>query len=369
MWKENPAALVAGAYDAALRDEYWSDWSLRLFEAMGGMGGTAFLIDSSTHALERAIAFRTPAQAAEQYIEGFWMHDPQVGIAASFQGLGSYRDTHDADISAPETQDYLRWQASVAGFRHNLSAIVPLGGNLRLTLCMHGGNAGPVSDRMHRDFDAMLPEIRNAAVLGFRHSTLLQDAFWEGLRIGRPHEYAFLIDERGRVMRQTDEADRLVRGGDGLGVRGGRLCACDPAQDNAVERIVARAVQAVGAHSGATRVARPSGKSDLILICYPLQRSARMLAPLSAAALAIVVDPAHPIGSARDLYAQAFGLTPREADFAAALVAGHSVESAASALALAMPTARTHLSRIFEKTGVSTQARLIALLGRIAPPH
>jgi DNA-binding CsgD family transcriptional regulator len=41
---------------------------------------------------------------------------------------------------------------------------------------------------------------------------------------------------------------------------------------------------------------------------------------------------------------------------------------AAAALGIAETTAKTHLSRIFAKTGVSRQAELVALVHRLTPP-
>lgn len=367
MWKEDPANLIAGAYDAALQDELWAPWTLRLFDAVGAMGGTAFLIDSASQSIMRVIGVRTPPQAAEEYLEGYWMHDPQVGIAASFRGLGSYRDTANADTTAPGTQDYLRWQASVAGFQHSLSAIIPLGDELRLTLCMHNG-AVPVTARMRRSFDTMLPDIQRAATLAFRYGELLQNSFWEGINAVRSHKCAFLLDERGQVMRYTQTAADLLSAEDGMALRDRRLLPTSSRDVADLSAAIEQAVRLNEPRASAVRIHRPSGKSDLICAVHPLQRSSRHLAPLAAAALAVVIDPAARASGAQALHAQAFNLTRREADLAGALLGGHSVESAAAALSLSMPTARTHLSRIFGKTGTTTQARLIALLGRISSP-
>lgn len=50
------------------------------------------------------------------------------------------------------------------------------------------------------------------------------------------------------------------------------------------------------------------------------------------------------------------------------LVAGKSLPQAADALGIAGTTARTHLTGIVAKTGVSRQADLIALVTRLVPP-
>ena len=55
---------------------------------------------------------------------------------------------------------------------------------------------------------------------------------------------------------------------------------------------------------------------------------------------------------------QTYKLTRKEAMLAAKLSEGKSVEQAAEELAITYETARTHLRRIFSKTGTSRQAEL-----------
>lgn len=66
-----------------------------------------------------------------------------------------------------------------------------------------------------------------------------------------------------------------------------------------------------------------------------------------------------------DLLIQLYRLTPKEAALAAKLSEGKSVEQAAEELAIRYETARTHLRRIFSKTGTSRQAELLLLMVRL----
>ncbi|MGE3147885.1 MAG: helix-turn-helix transcriptional regulator [Pseudorhodoplanes sp.] len=60
-----------------------------------------------------------------------------------------------------------------------------------------------------------------------------------------------------------------------------------------------------------------------------------------------------------------YALTPKEAELAAMLTSGHSLKDAAAACGMRFSTARSHLERIFRKTGTRQQHQLVALL-RIA---
>jgi DNA-binding CsgD family transcriptional regulator len=57
-----------------------------------------------------------------------------------------------------------------------------------------------------------------------------------------------------------------------------------------------------------------------------------------------------------------FGLIPAETRVLERLLRDMSLVAAAAALGIAETTAKTHLSRIFAKTGVSRQPELVALV-------
>ena len=61
-----------------------------------------------------------------------------------------------------------------------------------------------------------------------------------------------------------------------------------------------------------------------------------------------------------------FGLSAAEARLAQLLARGESVESAAQMLEIKPTTARSQLAAVFEKTGTRRQAKLVALLSRLA---
>jgi DNA-binding CsgD family transcriptional regulator len=64
----------------------------------------------------------------------------------------------------------------------------------------------------------------------------------------------------------------------------------------------------------------------------------------------------------RALLSTLYGLTPTEATVAATLSRGDGLPSAAKALGMQVSTARTHLHRIFDKTGTQRQTQLVWLL-------
>jgi DNA-binding CsgD family transcriptional regulator len=81
-----------------------------------------------------------------------------------------------------------------------------------------------------------------------------------------------------------------------------------------------------------------------------------------AAAVIFISDPTHVIVIDRERLQRFYRLTPAEARLAALLAEGRHLDSATAALGITLHTARTHLKRIFSKTGAQSQADLVRLV-------
>ena len=61
-----------------------------------------------------------------------------------------------------------------------------------------------------------------------------------------------------------------------------------------------------------------------------------------------------------------FGLTPAEASLAARIPGSRGLQALSDDLGLSLSTVRTHLQRVFEKTGTHRQAELVQLLSELS---
>jgi DNA-binding CsgD family transcriptional regulator len=84
---------------------------------------------------------------------------------------------------------------------------------------------------------------------------------------------------------------------------------------------------------------------------------------------AIFVAPAmYPFIAAPDVIKSLFGLTPSEARIFAHIAAGRTIAGAADALGVEESTVRSHLKRVYDKTGVRRQAELVQMAASLAVP-
>src|SRR5262249_37318952 len=87
------------------------------------------------------------------------------------------------------------------------------------------------------------------------------------------------------------------------------------------------------------------------------------------ATAAVFITPADaPAPTDLQALGRSFGLTPAETRILEQLARGAPLDEASATLGIPRTTAKTHLLRVFSKTGVSRQADLIALVNRVTPP-
>lgn len=116
-------------------------------------------------------------------------------------------------------------------------------------------------------------------------------------------------------------------------------------------------------------VPRPSFRRAYQVVVAPLRsRFPQFNGTPVPRAVAFISDPERSRPAPRDLLVQLFGLTPKEADMTSKLSEAKSVEQAAEEMGITYQTARTHLRRIFSKTGVSRQTELVLMLARLPRP-
>jgi DNA-binding CsgD family transcriptional regulator len=178
----------------------------------------------------------------------------------------------------------------------------------------------------------------------------------------------WLVDRGGRVLHHNAAAAALLRLGGPLGMRQGRLAARTPAEDAALLRAMAEATARNLGESPPPQATLALGEGasglGLAVTVLPLPQGV----PQGAAAAIFAQHPIAAPPAPLDAFAALHGLTPAETRCLAEILLGRTVPEAARALGVGPETARTHLTRIFEKTGASRQSELVRLAaGYLAP--
>ena len=172
------------------------------------------------------------------------------------------------------------------------------------------------------------------------------------------------LDRRGQVVAANDVARALLRKGDGLTVRHGLLCATVAEDDDALQKLLARALPPFGAQgeSGSTTVRRKAMSPRLVLHASPVVGAQANARPSRIAALLLVIDPASRLRIDPGLVGAMLGLTPAESHVAALLAQGCTIRDIAFATDRSEGTIRWHTKQIYRKQGISGQRELVRLV-------
>ncbi len=227
-------------------------------------------------------------------------------------------------------------------------------------------SAGPIRQADIDDTRLLVPHLQRAVaisrLLDLRQVTA---ASFETVlkRLSTP---VFLVSADHHILWSNLAADELFGSTDALASRCGKFWLARPAAMQAFTKAVALLIEgdAAGPRGCDVPVHMEDGR---LLTLY--------LLPLEAArpgshsqTVAVMAGPRGQQRDACDIVASLFGLTPSERRVLSRIAGGETVREAAENLAIGEATVRTHLLRIFDKTGVHRQPELVALVASFAVP-
>lgn len=182
----------------------------------------------------------------------------------------------------------------------------------------------------------------------------------------------YLTARDGRVVYMNATAERQVRRGRAIRLVNERLFPTDPGARAVLKKAIDQTGLAgidmdMSAHSLAIPHADGSG---YVATCLPVASGRRRtaVAPFAASCAVFMQDPVHAPLMPGEAFARLHRLTGGELRVLLALAGGLTGMEAAEMLGISEPTLRTHLQRIYAKTGTTRQAKLLQLLQNSTPP-
>ena len=271
-----------------------------------------------------------------------------------------------------QTELYRQW-AQPHGFVDFISAVIE---RTAISVAIFGvfrhERDGIVDNRARRQMGLIAPHIRRAVLIGrmfeFRAAELATfvDTL-DGLRTGM-----YLVDAEGRLIHVNAAGNAMLATGDILASAGGRLVAHDTRAQQMLRDVFAASGQGDAA-LGIRGIAVPLiGKNGERYVAHalPLTSGARRRAGIvyTAAAALFVRKAALVASSTSQVIGETFKLTPTELRVLLAIIEVGGIPEVATAFGVADTTVRTHVNRLFEKTGATRQADLVKLVASYATP-
>ena len=361
--------LALKAYEAASEPELWADFLTRYAETVSADASFLQIHDLAGHSSTIVGGFGISSPLKQAYNE----HYSKLNLWRD-RGHALYRagrvnlDQEQCPRSVLERSEYYNDCLKRFGIAYSMGAVIAREGDYAPTLSSLRGPAKHPFGESEREVGRFLmPHLSRAWAVHQRLGIL---AAGESVLDTLPLGILFLASS-GAVVYCNSAAEEIFRANDGLSLRGGRLSAADRIANAQLSRAVQEAVSprasigSLAVHVPRIHNRDDSHGRDYQVVAAPLRKRFRQFTgTLEPMAVALITDPEKRALASTDVLMRAYKLTRKEALLAARLFEGKSLDQAAQELAITYETARTHLRRIFSKTGTSRQAELMLLIAR-----
>ena len=365
--------LIGEVYDTALDQSLWEGVIERTAHFVRGTGASLYSKNAANQDGSVQCVVGIDPHYTQLYFDKYVTLDPTNGghfLAEIEQPVAV------ADLMTPlefrETRFYREW-VRPQGLVDCVNAVLDKSAtSVAMFGVFRSERDGIVDDEARRRMRLIVPHIRRAVLIGRTFDLKAAEAATfadtlEGLGAG-----VCLVDAGARIVHANAAGYAIINAGDALRSTGGRLVARDAQVDKTLREIFAAAGQGDSA-LGTMGIAVPLlGKDDERYVAHvlPLTSGARRRAgkTYTAAAALFVRKAALVVPSAFEVIGRTFKLTPTELRVLVAIVEVGGVPEVAAALGVAVTTVKTHLGRLFEKTGAMRQADLVKLVAGYATP-
>jgi DNA-binding CsgD family transcriptional regulator/PAS domain-containing protein len=356
--------LIADIYDAALEPERWNDVVVAINDFVGGRACGIISKDSVSKMGETHYYCGVDPHYIKLYSDGYSRFDPlarlpPLGQVVSIPDLVSYDDYS----RGPFYQEWLRPQGCA-----DVANVLLEKSNCPVLLTFLVGDSVMGSD-MRRRIAQVAPHVQRAVMINrtieYRKSQAATFAdTLDGLGAG-----VFLVDAQCRIVHANVAGQELLDEDDVLRSIGGQLVARDRQANHGLREGIANVRSGIEADSAAFSLTAHDG-GQYVAYVLPLKSILRDGDGASPQAVATVFVRKVELngGSYGGLVARAYGLTPAELRVLLAIVEVGGVPETSERLGVAETTVKTHLYRVFSKTGASRQADLVKLAAAFSDP-
>jgi DNA-binding CsgD family transcriptional regulator len=369
--REELSTLIGRIYDAALDPTLWRDVLAGIADFVEGhAGGLLPKNGVSKHgdAYYRVGVAPDPMQRYAVYAH----FDPMTTLPLlDIEQIVSTVDLVPYDEFL-EGRFYREW-AEPQGFIDAASAVLEKSEpSCAYLSVIRNKTQATVDDAMRRRMALIVPHVRRAVLIGKVIDLKQAEAATLSEVTDGLGAAMFLVDASMRVIHTNAAGDALLQERDFLTAVGGRLVATEAATDQTLRETFAAAADGDRA-VGRKGIAVPFIASDGVRYVghvLPLTAGKRRDAGAryDAVAALFVQKAALEMPSAPEVIAKTYKLTPTELRVLLAIVVVGGVPEVAATLGIGETTVKTHVGRLFDKTGTRRQADLVKLVAGFSSP-
>lgn len=366
--EEELSELIADIYDAALDAGRWPAVLGKIAELTGSQVAGLLSKDTVSRAGNVHYDHGTAESFLQSYRDIYWRYDPLSPLLFYDVGEVVVATEQMTEQEFREGKFYREWLEPQGWIDCANVVLDKSAASFAILSVVRKAPHPPVDEEMLRRLQLLVPHIRRAVLIGrlVDLKTVEADTFadvFDRLSAGM-----FLLDQAGAIVHANRRGAALVDARTLLASRQGKLVI----HDDKAARELAAGLKAIRENGGALSIPLSSRDDERYLAhLLPLTSGERRRAGLNYAAVAaLFVHPAalNAPPAAPAVIAKTFALTIAELRVLMAIVNIGGVAETAEALGIAESTTKTHLQRIFSKTGTARQADLVRLVAGYSGP-
>jgi DNA-binding CsgD family transcriptional regulator len=364
--------LIGEIYDCTLNPDAWNAVLPRIGAFVGGSAGGLFVHDSLRRNMNILREFAT-ADYGQVYVEKYRTLDPMGGTYFVLD-VGEVFSTSTVMSHAEFLQTrFYKELVRPRGWIDNICVYLDKAPEGHAGLALFRNERQGIADESARArLRLLVPHLRRAVLIGKLIEFKTAEAATFADTLDGLSAAMLFVDSNGRITHANAEGRTMIADGGVLRASLGRLVVSDPDVNHALREIFLAAATgdaAIGVRGVAVPLVARDGERYVAHV-LPLSSGARRGAGVSyaSAAALFVQKAALATSSPPAAVAKTYRLTPMELRVLLAIVEVGGAPQVAEALGIGEGTVKTHLKRLYQKTGARRQADLVKLFAGYASP-
>jgi DNA-binding CsgD family transcriptional regulator/PAS domain-containing protein len=367
-------SIIGDVYECSLQPDNWSAVLTRITTMLNAAYTSLNLVDHK----------RIDSQFVPRLVVASpWDREMLRRLYAEFSPADVPGNVFGGDVDAPQSsidqvgepvfqasRFYQEWVKPQNLRDASLAKFIATPDRLGLLVCATSADREPVTADERRLLATLCPHLRRAVMISdvLDYSRVELDVFRTALdSIGTP---IILVNAESEIAYINSRADALLRTDNILQSKAGMLTPANQAMAAAFADAIRRSTGSaldLGSRGIGIPVSTP-GHPAAVAYVLPLAAAARGPASRAAVAAIFVSMSATGMPPQLDVLRTLFDLTPAESRVMLEIGMGKTIADTAVILNISENTAKTHLSRIFQKTSSNRQSDIMQLVTSLAAP-
>lgn len=363
------STTVERVYDAAVAPELWPAVLAQIATYVDGYSAAIF---SKTTTLTDSVIHHHDGRIAEHYRNAYFSHYIKLDPANTLQYFAELERPVSVSSLVPpeemlESRFFQEWATPQGLVDFVTVALEKSRHSAALLGVFRHASQGAADETIMRRMALLAPHVRRAVLIGRALDKKAAEASDLADTLDSLGSALILIDRDGRILHANAAAYLLLETAQPCRSLAGKLVFNDRAANDSLRCLLTTPASGRLPCDLRLTLEHPDGERFLAH-ALPLNFRRTRVGSHGAAAVICLQRAALELEATPGVIARSYGLTPTELRVLLAIVEIGGVPETADSLGIGEGTVKTHLRRIFAKTGVTRQADLVRLIATHTSP-